>query len=261
MEVSDNGGVIIEKYMGNTNDFNMTYLFVKGEPYLIKLADRFLGTVESGMDRNCIASMSPSRYTDMYMKNVHPRIVNMIRGLGIMNGPVFMQGFVDGDTVRFYDPGFRFPGAEYELMTKAVWGLDVMKMMVEYALAGEFKSDFGPLVHEPAYMKQKPCGMLLPTIGEGIIGEIDGFDEVGKIPQVVCYTVRHKVGDIIKSTHDVNQLLCEISIIADNLSEYREVIKRIQALLTVKDTDGNDMFISNFDVNEIRAFAYGSIDE
>ena len=54
----------------------------------------------------------------MYINNVNDRVVNMIKNLGIKNGLVFMQGFVDKDTVRMYEPGIRLPGNEYERIMK-----------------------------------------------------------------------------------------------------------------------------------------------
>lgn len=54
-------------------------------------------------------------------------IVNV---LGIKNGPVFCQGFVDGDTVRLYDPGIRFTGNEYERILNKITGYDLMKSAI-----------------------------------------------------------------------------------------------------------------------------------
>ncbi len=254
---SENGRALIEKYMGNRDDFTMTYFFVDGEAYLIKIGDRFLGTVESGMDRNCIASIYPSRYTSLYMNNVHERVVRMLKTLGIRNGPAFFQGFVDGDTIRFYDPGFRFPGAEYETMLKRVVGIDFMKLMVEFSLTGKINTDGIAFSDDIAMLDHKVAGMWLPTIGAGTIGRISGFEKLDRIPQVVCYTVRHKAGDVIRDTGDVSQLLCEINMACDNLTEYREVFHRVQALIRVEDADGRDMMISPFLPEQITASAYG----
>lgn len=256
---SENGRALIEKYMGNKDDFTVTYFFVEGEAYLIKIGDRFLGTVESGMDRNCIASICPSKYTDMYMTRVNARVVNMLKKLGIKNGPVFLQGFVDGETVRFYDPGFRFPGAEYETMLKQVLGIDFMKIMVEFSLTGRISRTYGSISNDVSLLNHKALGMWLPTIGAGQIGSISGFDKLDQIPQVSCYTVRHRVGDVISNTGDVNQLLCEVDLTCDSLTEYRQVLRKVQACIRVLDVHGNDMIISPFSPDTIEAYAFGRI--
>lgn len=254
---SENGRALIEKYMGNADDFTVTYFFVDGEPYLIKIGDRFLGTTDSGMDRNCIASIYPSKYTKMYMERVNDRMKQMLKKLGIRNGPVFFQGFVDNDTVRFYDPGFRFPGAEYETMLKQVTEIDFMKIMVEFAMTGKMNISGINFSDDIAMLRGKVAGMWLPTVGAGTVGRIIGFEALNEIPGVVCYTVRHKPGDVIRNTGDVNHLLCEINMVAENLTEYRRLFHRVQDTIHVFDDEGRDMMISPFRPEQITASVYG----
>lgn len=228
------------------------YFFIDGQAHLIKIADRFLGSVESGMSRNCIASRFPSRFTDMYLNNVHPKMVQMLQRLGIHNGPVFFQGFVDGNTVRFYDPGCRFPGAEYETVYQAVWGLDLMKLMVEFALTGKITEQFGTIPKNSYALCGGVGGMLLPTIRSGEIADIVGLSEIEKLPQMVCYTVRHHSGEMLRHTADVNHLLCEFDFICDSVEEYSDTLCQVQSALHVYDTDGEEMLISPFSVDVLK---------
>ena len=135
-EASD-GEVVIEKYMMGKQDFAVTYFVWNGNPFLIRVCDRFLGKKEDGLDKQCIAAFSPSRYSDWYLEKTDGRVKQFIREIGLQNGPLFMQGFIDGDTVRFYDPGLRFPGGEYELFLKHAVGVNLMYSMIELALTGQ----------------------------------------------------------------------------------------------------------------------------
>ena len=71
-----------------------------------------------------------------------------------------MQGFVDGDCVRFYDPGLRLPGGEYERMFKAATEKNVFYPLIEFAfhtdgeeeteiLQSVIDAGFTPLVAHP----------------------------------------------------------------------------------------------------------------
>ena len=133
---SNSKDVVIEKYMGNENDFSMTYIMIEGDAYLLRTDDRHLGSAKDRLDRLAIVGISPSRYAKLYSENVEQRVVNMLKNLGLKNAPVFMQGFVEGDTVRFYDPGLRFPGGEYERMYEAVYGINIVEALIYFSLLG-----------------------------------------------------------------------------------------------------------------------------
>ena len=128
--VSNNGACIIEKYMADNQDLTISYIVKDGEPTLISLGDRYPGREEDNLNRQLTCTIQPSRFADMYLKNVDDKIKRMIKILGIKNGPVFFQGFVDGNTVRLYDPGIRFPGNEYERIYKEATGIDPMKSII-----------------------------------------------------------------------------------------------------------------------------------
>ena len=98
---SSNGNIIIEKYMAGYQDFSMSYTVKDGTPYLTRTGNRYLGKKEDKLSKQAIAGISPSSNTEMYLNNVDKRVRNLISKLGIKNGPVFMQGFIGGDTVRF----------------------------------------------------------------------------------------------------------------------------------------------------------------
>ena len=143
-----NGNAIIEKFMEGYRDFAVSYLFVNGEGYVTRTTDRYLGSPECGLSSVTIGTASPSCFTQKYMEHVHPRVVNMFKAMGMTDGPVFMQGFIDGDTVRFYDPGLRFPGSEYDVMFVKLVGTDIIKMMVNFAVTCKMECDYGPVGHD-----------------------------------------------------------------------------------------------------------------
>ena len=251
-KMSSNGKVVVEKYMGDKPDFTMTYIFVDGKPNLVRTADRYLGEATAGLDRQCMCSVAPSIHTEMYLKNVHSRVVNMAKNLGIKNTPIFMQGFVDGDTVRFYDPGIRFPGANYdELFTKAT-GVDHIQMIINFALTGKMQP-YDEDMMASSYKLNGFCSMQLCVDARaGKIAVYDGFDEVAKLTETVLVAKKAKVGDVISESGDIKQRIAEIVLLLENDTEIiQSTIRKVQSMLKVKDEKGENMIVSPFDVSAV----------
>ena len=137
---SKDGKVLIERFMQNVQDMAFAYMVVDGEPYLLKIGDRYLGAREDNLNRQQMATVIPSKHTEEYLIKSDPRIKEMIRKLGITFGAVFLQGFYENGQEYMYDPGLRFPGSDFDLVLKQVTGFDSMKAFVQFALTGNTSS-------------------------------------------------------------------------------------------------------------------------
>lgn len=248
---SSDGGVVIEKYMGNNQDLTISYIVKDGYPTLISLGDRYPGRREDNLDRQICCTIQPSRYMDMFLKNVNERIIHMIQKLGIQNGPVFFQGFVDKDTVRLYDPGLRFPGNEYERIYKEATGIDPMKSIISYCVGGEIL-DYGGKIEGSYDLNGKVAIQYMINVGKGKIARFEGLADIGKQPFVIDIQQRHFVGDIIENTGDIQHRAGEISVLVDrNIGSMTEAIRYIQDRLIVEDENGKNLLISPIDINTV----------
>lgn len=243
---SASGKIVIEKYMGQANDFSMTILVFNGKSYPIRTVDRFLGEYADGLDKLAVGAASPSIFTDIYMKKAHKKVDNFIKAIGLVNAPIFMQGFVDGDCVRFYDPGLRLPGGEYERMFTHVFGKNPLYPLIEFALTGEVSKDSYSFSEEDVYLNGKVAAQVLPTLKPGKIAKIVGMYEIRKHPKVVSAFERYKEGDVIKETHNVNQRFSEIDVVCDSNEEMAEVVEWIYNTLKIFDENNEDMIISKY---------------
>lgn len=233
--------------MENCQDLTITYYFKNGEAHLISLGDRYPGREEDNLSRQLSCTIQPSRYLKMYMENVNDRVINMLKKLGIQNGPVFMQGFVDGDTVRMYDPGIRYPGNEYELILREATGVDVMKETVAYLVGIEYNGNEG--LWDRCYELNGKCAVqYIVNAKPGVIYEYHGIDEVEKLDFVVEVQQRHFVGDVVKNTGDIAHRAGEVSILVDrNVQAMQDAVKKVQSLLDIRNEKGDNMIISAFD--------------
>lgn len=246
---SSNGDVLIEKYLGGRQEIQITYFFADGKPYLIRTADSYTGGKEAGLEKIVACSVSPSRYTDEFLETANARVIGMLESLGIKNGPAFVQGFYDNGKFRFFDPGLRFPGVDYDRIYPLVYGVDLMKLCVSYALDGKIPFDAVP--DDMFRLKGKRAAVLFPFIKKGTIASICEKKLITSDKNVFSCLFRRKVGGKVDYTFDVNQRFAEIDLLADTTSDLKNAIKRVQKSLSVKDGEGNEMIFHPFDENRV----------
>ena len=129
--------------MGNHQDIGSAFFVVNGEPHLVKFGDRYLGREEDNLNKQVICTKLPSDSSIMFEKYVMNRVKKMIKSLGIKFGPVFLQGFVDGNTIRYYDPAQRMPGGDYDVILEKTTGFSTVRSWITFALTGDIDSSVG----------------------------------------------------------------------------------------------------------------------
>ncbi|MCR2046568.1 hypothetical protein NSB25_04655 [Acetatifactor muris] len=246
---SISGGILIEKHMSGYPDFTISYLVVNGEPLLVRTGDRFEGPNGSGLENLCIASVSPSKYTDIYLKTTHKKVVSMLKSIGLKNAPVFFQGFIDGERFRFYDPGLRFAGGEYERIQRIATGKDTIQMLVEFALCGEASNEE---IDDSLYMLNgKKSIQLDPTLRAGRIVDIQGLNIIKANPDVIAISQRYMSGDFVPDMNDLRRRFAEFAILSDNIEKVIENVHFVQSNLNIIDSESKSMIVCPFDTGKL----------
>lgn len=245
---SSNGDILVEKYIRGSQEFHVTYFFVDGEPYLLRTSDNYCGSEEMHMEKVVSCAVMPSRYTNRYIQTAHPNVVKMFKKLGIKNGPIFMQGFEDKGIFRFFDPGLRFPGVDYELVFKKVFNVDLMKAMVQIALYG--RTDV-VIPEDAALIDGCRASVLYLTVRACTIAHLGGEKEVNANKHVISYLPRCEEGQEIVWAYNVNQRLGEADLLCSNTEELVETINFVNSTLTATDSNGEDVIFARFDTNRI----------
>lgn len=243
---SKDGGVLIERYMYGKQDMSFAYIIINGEPYLLKIGDRYLGKVEDNLERQQIATILPSYHAQQYRKEVEPIVVKMIKSLEISFGAVFLQGFWDNGHVYMYDPGMRFPGSDFDVVMRQTTGFDNMKSFVRFALTGDICSQYGNPVG--AYLLNgRICMILSIAVRPGLITTFDGMETISSRPEVLSSSQRRNVGDTIHATGDVQQRVAEFVANFSNLEEVKKFVAFVYSTLHIYDEKGRDMIISKIE--------------
>lgn len=250
---SSDSDYIIEQYMDDCDEFQVTYFVIDGKPFLERTVDSYKGSEKYGLNKVVNCSISPSRLTESYIKSAHPYVMRMIENMGIKNGPVFMQGFHRKGEFYFFDPGLRFPGVEYELIVKGITGVDFMSLLVRFALTGDFGiQDFNE--GDVLRLNGKYGAILFPVLRDGRISAINGVEQFLLNPKVVSYNTRYSIGDVVDWTADVNQRFAEIDIVGDSFNDITNCITTFNKIVNVLDEKGNNMLFDSVDTSKFKYY-------
>lgn len=248
-EQSSNGDVLIEQYMGECDEVQITNFVIDGKVYLERTVDSYRGSEEK-LKKVVSCSISPSKYTDVYLKNCHEAVCRMISDLGVKNGPIFMQGFHKNGQFYFFDPGLRFPGVEFERIYKKVWGIDMAALLIHFALTGKFPSNV-ELPLDGARLNGNVGVVLFPVIRGGDIKSISGIEKFKSNPQVISFLTRYEEGNEVEWSFDVNQRYAEIDMLGCNISAVKNLIDSFYKEVVVCDKDGKSMLFDEFQTSRL----------
>lgn len=248
-EESKDNGYLIERLMRGCQDMGIAYMVVNGEPYLLKIGDRYLGKVEDNLDRQHIATVMPSRLLDIYETNVDPRVRRMIKALGLKFGAVFLQGFYEDGDVLMYDPGLRFPGSDFDIVIKQATGFDAMTSFVEFALTGDVSCCEGD-IRDAYKIGGGHCFIFSVATRAGKITTFEGFDDVAKYPYMCSAYKRSDVGEEIHDKGDISQRVAEFCVYIPKEESVQKFADYAYSKLRILDEKGEDMIVSKVHIKE-----------
>lgn len=250
-EASQSGKVIIEKYMGGHQELSITYVVINGKPFLISVGDRHSGRREDNVDKILSCMIQPSWFLHDYLQNTDNKVKKLIKKMGIQNAAVFMQGFVDGETVRMFDPGYRFAGNEYERAFALATGVNPMESIITYALSGKM-NDFGGKYIGSYDLNGKVAVQYMINGRPGTISRYVGIEDVEKHPNVVYVGYKYEIGEKIENTGSTKHRIFDITFLVDrNEDSVNEVVDYVNDHLFVFDENGEDMIVSRFDFRKV----------
>lgn len=249
---SRNGRVVIERFMENALDMQLSCFMIDGKLYIEMLADKYNGSIEENFFSDCICGIAPSQRHNSLPTDVYGKIERMLRELGIRNAPIFLQGFLDKDKFRVYDPALRLPGSFYEKLLRNKTGVDVYEATVTFALTGRFPDSLRRL--ESFYNIKEWFGIgLFIYLRPGTITKIIGMDLLRERKDMAAMEQHFAEGDRIGGwTYDYTQCFCALVLVKRHTENAGATIREIYETLQVLDDNGEDMKIALFDPEKLR---------
>lgn len=240
----------VEKFM-QCDDMFVYYTFVDGVAYLSALADRHKTDKQGQLSTVCIAAEYPSRYAHRFVQEVHPKLVKMFQALGIQNGVLLIQFFVDEKDFYAYDPGFRLQGEAPHLYLKHINHFDHREMLLRFAMTGHMCSGDFSDVNDPDFKGQSATTVWV-LLKAGRLGFIRGLEAIRSHTNVIEVLQRFDIGDQV--TADMlgteRQVFARIYTTAETPVEAQRVLRFINDTLVVADELGADMLLDRYNKEE-----------
>lgn len=251
---SKKGVVLVERYM-DCEDMAAYYTFRNGVPYLSATYDR-ITQKQGDASPVGIGAIYPSKHQPSFIRNIHPKLSRFFQSLGIQNGVLNLQFFVEGDQFYAYDPGFRLQGEAPHIHLAKINGFDHREMLIDFAFKGNFGNDDFPAKNDPDFRGKKACTYWV-LLKAGEIASIEGLEAIKSDESVVFVMQRFQQGDTVQEewVGTERQVFARIYIEADSIIEINSKIVDFNNRLNIRDTLGENMIISKLEPFEQKDYS------
>lgn len=248
------GDVIVEQYVPY-DEINLTYIAQNGDIQLAAIHDRYFNTEQKSATKAPDLYIYPSRYTDLIIKRYNNNIIEMLKGIGITNGSLFIQAVVHGEQLYCYEAGMRLNGCKTYQILEIENDYNTFEHLMELALTGSMGEycTFNP--------KFKRWYATLNVLGKpgSTIAEVRGEAALNSYPWLIHIARRDGVGHTIPadSAGTLVQDTTRIHVMADTKEELMQRVKKAGELFQMYDKDGNSVLLKPHDTDEVfRALNY-----
>lgn len=236
---------IVEDYITG-REFLMNYIAQDGEFRMVSMFDRYASSDRGGAINYASLSLGPSKAVDYYFDEVEGKVINMFRSLGFRDGLYFLQGYSDGNKITFFEMGCRLGGSYYDLERKCI-GIDPVDMTIRYALTGKMTENINAIpAHVGKYNNIGVCVNYLLIGGEETISEINGIEEIKKMPSYVESEQRQFVGDHYKSDRTVDRPVLSVYLAVADKKQLIEDVSYMNSVFTVVNVEGKSLLKEKF---------------
>lgn len=245
---SKRGKFIVEKLMNGT-EVNVEYHLNNGEIILETIMEKRLNRTKDSYISLPSAFLYPSPFITRYKQEVNDLVVHMFHELGMKNGTIFMQAFATPDKILFHEMGFRLGGAMAYKFVETCCNYSPMELLINFAVNGIMsKNSLKEFVNPNFY--GRTCVELVPTLKLGKIVNIDGFEEIKKLKEVIHIEQRRFEGECVKEEGSYDQILARILMVG-NIDKLINDIKFINKTLKVTDEYGNNQILNLYDASDL----------
>lgn len=245
--------VVVEKFLSAKQEVVIKYFVCDGEIFFTSMADLYTCYRDDGTRAYIGTQIFPSKYYTLYKETTDSKVRKMIKGLGIMNGAMSFDGFVDDKKFRFFDPSFRMGGAQDWRIVAAITGIDISDLLTNYAIHGQM-GNCKEIRKVDDKFSSKACAMLYFLAKEGVIHRIQGVNKASTRKAVIGYHMSHLEGDRIQHPGTSDHVIMRLLLVCDDMIQLKNEIEQIQSLIRVYDTSGNDMLLPNFNSNLLNQY-------
>ena len=244
------GRVIAEQYLPY-DEINVTYVAQDGDIRLAAIHDRYFSTEQNTSVKVPDMYIYPSRYTAMYLEKYNDAVIGMLRGMGIRNGPLFLQACVRDDRVYFYEAGIRLNGCKTYQILEVENGYNTFERLMRFHLTGSM----GPRADlDPRFRRWYATWNVIARPGAVVDRYVD-LEELEREPWLIHVGRAYYEGDTVPPTSGgtLTQLIARIHLYGDTKEELLRRIAETQERFRVLDPEGRSVLLTPHDVEDLRA--------
>lgn len=219
---SKRGTAIIERFIDNSHGVEMYCTGADGAVILTAMTDRFV----QKLSKEHPPTIFPSEHLDRYLKVLDAKVRNMIRGMDIENGTLFIQSLGDDGNFYFYEMGFRLSGEQHYQIIEKQTGINLLEEMLDYATGGKINAD-SIVQFDNGYTKTPACNLAV-LLHPGTIQSIYGLEQILQLKEP---------GEAVQATGNYGRMLGRFNIVSDHLDLNTQTINRLLRVVSVEEKD------------------------
>ncbi|MCR5186538.1 MAG: ATP-grasp domain-containing protein [Clostridia bacterium] len=251
LSYSPTKNVLVEKYIEG-DGMSWYYTIIDGTPILSAITDTtFYYPSERVAPMRC-GQLFPSRHLKEYMDTAHNNVKNMIKGLGMKNGVLFLQGFYGDGKFLIYEPGYRLNGGSTYRLIEKCCGYNQIEMLINFAVTGKMTKEENILRLEQPDFNGNYGFLLVIPLKKGKIKKVKGVEKIKELPDVDLYIQEYFEGEEVKVLGTTRANFAYILIVSDTKKELANTIKSIHDNLIIENEYGEDMIFARYDNNELQ---------
>lgn len=246
MENSVSKEVIIERYM-QQKKIDVYYAVEDEEITLISSCDTIQAS-NNGLEKVCQSAwLYPMAEIDSYLKKIDSNARKMIHNMGIKYGCIFFSGFVNQkkDFV-FFECGFRLEGAHQYNYTELRGPYNYLDLFIIHAMTGKTE-----LLNHNSINNKLKCAVINIYVNEGIIGKIEGQEEIEKLKDCTLVLTHGKEGEFCSSDRAILTKIMNINYTNEDSEELARDIEFGYKKIHVLDENGFDMIFDRINPNVV----------
>ena len=244
------GDVIVEQYVPY-DEINMTYIAQDGDIQLAAIHDRYFNTEQKSATKAPDLYIYPSRYTDLILDKYNEKIIEMLKGIGVQNGSLFIQAVVHGEQLYCYEAGMRLNGCKTYQILEYENDYNTFEHLMLLALTGTMGEK---VQFNPKFKKWYATINVLGIPGT-TIAKVTGEAALNSYPWLIHIARRDGVGHTIPadSAGTLVQDTTRIHVMADIKEELMRRIDKVNELYQLIDPEGRNIILKPHDTAEVLA--------
>ena len=235
--------VVVEKYLRNGHLVVFDLAIQNDQVFLACAMDRCIVRTSESAVPLAISYMYPSAHLDVIEEQVMKPITDMIHGLGIHNGIISFDGMISDGKLYMIETQFRWGGTHFYKFVQQESGVDLLEMMIDYALTGKYDrySFEGKL--NPHFKRHYACQNLQAY--PGTIKSVENIDKTLALPGVDWLIQIKNIGDKVPDDGSTAQNFAKLGLSAETERELYHIMDNVQKTLIVLDEHGNNLIKKN----------------